>query len=300
MRIELRAWAAVCCAASFIGGMAAPCVPGAEGTVVTVEQGRVELSNESGHMEVQAGESARMLRGVPPRAVEESAAAFSDGAPKNRPVLQGDPVPLDVRYDEAQGIVTVDGAVVRLGSPEGGERVGKDEEAGVRAVLSANGRLEIAETRPREGAKDARRATRSPDGHWTHEFGGQVMTVAPDGATTLLGAGGERIVIPPAGQAAPAAQTAPSPEYRWQLGVHLDKNETKKMVVSDVSPGSPAEKAGLKPGDEIVWVGNALVRNADAVGRFLPKQPRGKRIKIHGQRGGEKMDLTAVMGDWDE
>lgn len=292
----------MCWAASFIGGAAAPCAHGAEGTVVTVEQGRAELSNESGQLEVKAGESARMLRGVPPRSAEETAAPLSAGAPEDRPVLQGDPVPLEVRYDQAQGVVTVDGAVVKLGPPEGGVRKGENADAGVRVELSPQGKLEIFETRPREGAQGTRRATRRPDGQWTHEFGGQVMTVAADGTTSLLGADGKKVVIPPAGQAAPAVRADdPSPsEYRWQLGVHLNKEETKRMVVSDVSPGSPAEKAGLKAGDEIVWVGNAFVRNADAVGRFLPKQPKGKRIRIHVQRGGENMDLTAEMGDWSE
>lgn len=292
----------MCWAASFIGGAAAPCALGAEGTVVTVEQGRAELSNESGQLDVKAGESARMLRGVPPRAAEEAAASLSAGAPKDRPALQGDPVPLEVRYDEAQGVVAVDGAFVRLGPSEGGVRKGENAEAGVRAELSPEGKLEISETRPRKGAKETRRATRRPDGQWTHEFGGQVMTVAADGTTTLLGKDGNKIVIPPAGQGAPAVPAedpAPS-EYRWQLGVHLSKEETKSMVVSDVSPGSPAEKAGLKAGDQIVWVGNFSVRNTDAVGRFLSKQPKGKRVKIHVQRGDQKLDLFAVMGDWDE
>lgn len=300
MRVKSGAWAAALCwAASFIGGAAAPC---AEGTVVTVEQGRAELSNESGRLEVQAGGSARMLRGGPPRAAEEPAVPLSGTAPRTRAALEGDPVPLEVRYDEAQGLVAVDGAVVKLDASEGGVRKGENTGAGVRAELSPEGKLEISETRPRDGAKEARRATRTPDGQWTYEFGGQVMTVAPDGTTTLLGAGGKRIVIPPAGQGASAAPSAgpPPSAYRWQLGVHLDKDETKRLLVAQVSPGSPAQKAGLKAGDEIVWVGNALVRNADAIGSFLPKQPKGNRVKIHVKRGEQRLDLFAVMGDWDE
>jgi len=64
-----------------------------------------------------------------------------------------------------------------------------------------------------------------------------------------------------------------SPELRDQLDV---PNGTKGAVVSGVQPGSPAEMAGLQPGDLIVGVGSQKVDTPNEAARAMRQALNGK------------------------
>ncbi len=78
--------------------------------------------------------------------------------------------------------------------------------------------------------------------------------------------------------------TALTPDLRQQLGVD---DSTHGAVVRTVKPGSPAEQAGIQPGDILVGVGNKMVTGpkdaVDAVHAALHKGDVALRIVRNGQ-----------------
>ena len=75
----------------------------------------------------------------------------------------------------------------------------------------------------------------------------------------------------------------------------LDKPEG--ALVASISPGSPAEKAGLQPGDVIRQVdGQPIVASGDLSAWVGQAQP-GQQAKLSVWRQGKPVELTATLGD---
>jgi len=64
-----------------------------------------------------------------------------------------------------------------------------------------------------------------------------------------------------------------------------------QVMVKSVTPNSPAEAAGLQPGDRVVAVNGEKVRNAAQVTSFI-KEHRDQPLKLTVQRNGELKELT--------
>jgi S1-C subfamily serine protease len=60
--------------------------------------------------------------------------------------------------------------------------------------------------------------------------------------------------------------------------------------VGRVRPGSPAERAGLRPRDVIVALGGQQVRCADDVHRLVRELPQGRDVSLTYVRGGQERD----------
>ena len=60
--------------------------------------------------------------------------------------------------------------------------------------------------------------------------------------------------------------------------------------------GTPAAKAGLKPGDSIQAVGPTPVRNAADLGRALAETKPDRTVTLHVLRDGKKLELSATLG----
>lgn len=79
------------------------------------------------------------------------------------------------------------------------------------------------------------------------------------------------------------------------LGVNMaDKN--KKVVVTKVSPNSPAAKAELKAGDVIVSLAGQPIRTRSDLIEAVGNKKVGEEVDISIERGGKAMELTAKLG----
>ncbi|HEX7361610.1 MAG TPA: PDZ domain-containing protein [Bryobacteraceae bacterium] len=95
------------------------------------------------------------------------------------------------------------------------------------------------------------------------------------------------------------------------LGVRLadiDANRAKMLKlpqaegveVTEVEPGSPAEKAGLRKGDVLLTYNGANILGAEHLARLVAETPTDRRIKIRYSRNGNEQTAVVVTATREE
>lgn len=113
-------------------------------------------------------------------------------------------------------------------------------------------------------------------------------------------ASSEPLVIPPPEAPSSAAPEAAAPDDdagpAW-LGVELAKAPPGEagVVVRDVVRGSPAERAGLEPGDRILRVGSTAVAEPPEVVRAVSLRRSGERVGLSLLRSGAERLVPVVL-----
>jgi len=79
------------------------------------------------------------------------------------------------------------------------------------------------------------------------------------------------------------------------LGVTLDDNDRNPARVTSVYPNSPAEEAGLRPGDEIVSIDDQGVDSSRDIRRILSQKDTDDDVAIEVRRGGRNRTLHAAL-----
>jgi serine protease Do len=69
-------------------------------------------------------------------------------------------------------------------------------------------------------------------------------------------------------------------------------------VVTQVEPGSPAEKAGLKPGDVILGFNGKKIEDPNDLPRLVAATKPGERAQIEVWRNGKREELAATVGEF--
>jgi S1-C subfamily serine protease len=80
------------------------------------------------------------------------------------------------------------------------------------------------------------------------------------------------------------------------LGIYLDSERTEALV-AEVIPGSPADKAGLKDGDELLAVGDQAAATRDEFIAAIRAKKAGERIGIKLRRDGKEMNVVVKLGE---
>jgi serine protease Do len=94
------------------------------------------------------------------------------------------------------------------------------------------------------------------------------------------------------------------PDLAEALGLHSDKG----AVVTAVLPGGPGEEAGVKRGDVILRVDDAVVRNAEGLAAAFSGVKPGRETDLTLMRGIKTLELSitpramppAARGAWDD
>jgi serine protease Do len=81
-----------------------------------------------------------------------------------------------------------------------------------------------------------------------------------------------------------------------EVGVRV-ADEANGVVVEEVQPDSPAEKAGLKRSDIIVEFDGERVRSARQFGRLVQETPAGRAVKATITRDGQKKDVQITPAE---
>lgn len=78
-------------------------------------------------------------------------------------------------------------------------------------------------------------------------------------------------------------------------GLHLDG--TKGALVGDVSRDGPADKAGLRPGDVIVFVDGHEIESAASLRATVAEMKPGRTVPVRVLRGGAEKTLNVTLGE---
>jgi len=85
------------------------------------------------------------------------------------------------------------------------------------------------------------------------------------------------------------------------LGVRAEarqlEDNTEALVLTDVTPDSPAEKAGLKPGDIVLKFGGQPVTKGVDLFNRINRRPIDQPVDLVIRRGEEEMTITAIVAD---
>jgi S1-C subfamily serine protease len=80
------------------------------------------------------------------------------------------------------------------------------------------------------------------------------------------------------------------------IGVFCKDASEPGAEVASIQPGSPAEKAGIQPGDIITSIGDAPVRNQVDVARITMRLRIGTTIDVKFKRDGQEMTAKVAVG----
>jgi serine protease Do len=89
-----------------------------------------------------------------------------------------------------------------------------------------------------------------------------------------------------------------SPSIARSLG--LDPNHPTGALVASVTPDSPAQKAGLKPGDVITHAGGRDIETVHDLPRLVAAAPLGSKLELTIRRGGAQENLEATIAEMPE
>jgi membrane-associated protease RseP (regulator of RpoE activity) len=67
-------------------------------------------------------------------------------------------------------------------------------------------------------------------------------------------------------------------------------------MIGTVVPGGPAERAGIRAGDEIVSISGTKVGDSRQVKSLLGRRSAGEMVRIAIRRGGAVMELEVTLG----
>jgi len=74
-------------------------------------------------------------------------------------------------------------------------------------------------------------------------------------------------------------------------------SKTEGALISDVNPGSPAERAGLKPGDVVTKLDDRAVTDARALRLMIGDMAPGKNVRLAVLRDGVERQYAVTLGD---
>ena len=89
----------------------------------------------------------------------------------------------------------------------------------------------------------------------------------------------------------PRANLTASQQKRRLLGVGLDTD----LTITEISKDSPAEKAGLRPGDRLIKFNGQQIGDTIMLGQAIQSAPKEAKLLIH--RDGKDTEVVVTFPD---
>jgi len=87
----------------------------------------------------------------------------------------------------------------------------------------------------------------------------------------------------------------PVQDKRIYLGVQIQKKEDGKLIIQEITPQSPAEKAGFIAGDTILSIDGKELRNVGELVRYLQTKLFGDTCTVDIERDGNRIPFSVVL-----
>lgn len=104
-------------------------------------------------------------------------------------------------------------------------------------------------------------------------------------------------VVPVIGELRDVANGAPRREGYLGVGLTIRSDGGRGAVINDVTPGSPADRAGLRPGDVVIAADGSPVDGQPAFVAAIRDKSPGDTIDIQVLRDGQRLTLTATLAE---
>jgi serine protease Do len=76
----------------------------------------------------------------------------------------------------------------------------------------------------------------------------------------------------------------------------LHMEDAKGAIVADVTKDSPAEKAGLKPGDVVLSADGRAIEDSSALSRYIASKAPGTSVRLQVVRDGSQRTMSLTLG----
>lgn len=86
-------------------------------------------------------------------------------------------------------------------------------------------------------------------------------------------------------------------DARSRPGAPKSSGQRRGVGVVEIAPGSPAERAGLRPTDTILAVDDAATEDAGDLQRALVSDMIGRTVRLRVLRGGAVLDVDVVPAE---
>ena len=83
--------------------------------------------------------------------------------------------------------------------------------------------------------------------------------------------------------------------YRRRFGVSLDPAPSDGARLSEIRPGTPAEKVGLQVGDVITSFAGTKITSSDALSHLVDTKAPGDTVTVTFVRGGKSRTVTVTL-----
>ena len=81
-----------------------------------------------------------------------------------------------------------------------------------------------------------------------------------------------------------------------KTGPLVDGGDIKGAPISDVQPNSPADRAGLRPGDIVQQIGDTAVQSSDQLSEAVTRHKPGETVPIQIVRDGQRKNVEVKLG----
>lgn len=89
-------------------------------------------------------------------------------------------------------------------------------------------------------------------------------------------------------------------EKRVYLGVQIQRTSDNKLVIQEITPGSPAEKAGFLMGDIILSIDGKVVKSVMELVHYLQTKQFGDICAVDIERSGKKISCEVTLFEMEE
>ena len=89
-------------------------------------------------------------------------------------------------------------------------------------------------------------------------------------------------------------------EITEDIADSLGLDEATGALVSAVTPGGPAEDAGLEPGDTIIAFDGKKIKSVKDLPRIVAETPVDKQVSVDIVRSGKKLAVDVVLGELEQ
>ena len=89
-------------------------------------------------------------------------------------------------------------------------------------------------------------------------------------------------------------------QKRIYLGVQLQRTTDNKLVIQEITPKSPAEKAGFMVGDVISSIDGTAVKGVPDLVHYLQTKKFGDTCTVDIQRNGTKISYSVTLFEMEQ